>query len=236
MITVTSAEKNKIEGQMTTALPFMNGQIDFQIEIANGNKGRSRLIFKQGQEAYELPIFYLTPSTDDSAWELLTDHIEDEKDSQGVFFIKFNSGQHVIQNATTYALTNEDLYQKNMLSEMCRLCSYVDLNPYQIQIFDVTDVNQLCERLAGQVVENEEKEEPQTETILADETSKTNTIKVEKAVEEPKTVEESKAVEEPKASAVAKKVETVTAPIGQEEDSSLDSDIKALINDCFGIF
>lgn len=226
MITVTSAEKNKIEGQMKTALPFMNGQNDFQMEIANGKKERSRLIFKKGQEAYELPIFYLTPSTDDSAWELLTDHIEEEKDSQGVFFIKFNSGQHLIQNATTYALTNEDLYQKNMLSEMCRLCSYVDLDPYQVQIFDVTDVNHLFERLTGQGVENEEKEETPVETILTEETMKVDTAEVKKVVEEPKA----------SVAPVAKKLETVAVPLKQEEDPSLDSDIKALINDCFVIF
>ena len=66
MITVTSDEKKRIEGQMKTGLPFLNEQIDSVIEIVPG-MNRSRLTLKQENEVFELPIFYISPSADDTA-------------------------------------------------------------------------------------------------------------------------------------------------------------------------
>lgn len=252
MITVTSAEKNKIEEQMKTALPFLNEQLDFNLDIVVGKKGRSRLTLKQDEVVFELPIFYITPSTDDSAWEILTDRIEEEKDSQGVFFIRFNSEQHVVHNATTYALTNADLYQKNMLSEICRLCSYVDLDPYQVHLFDVANVTSLFEKLSNQG-DGMEKAANEMENIEDETVKETELIKetpIEKKIEAKPTetkeavVKEAAAKEVVVKEAVTKKAEVKEPVIAKEpmmkpesnEDAQLDSDIRALINDCFGIF
>ena len=220
MITVTSAEKKKIEGQMKTALPFINNQVDFNIDLVDGKKGRSILAFKKDGEVYNLPIYYITPSTDDSAWEILTDQIEEASDCDGVFFVKFNTNHHVIHNAVTYALTNQDLYQKKMLAEMSRLCSYVDLKSYQIQLFELTDVNKLFDKLSNQEIAEEAVETVET---------------VEEV--EPSVVEETVEVkEEPKTVKVEPKQEKSVSPQVLEDDAKLDSDIRALINDCFGIF
>lgn len=228
MVTVTSAEKNRIEGQMKTALPYINEQVDFKLEIETGMKGRSRLTFKQEEESYALPIFYITPSTDDSAWELLTDHIEEQNDSQGIFIIKFHSEQHQIQNATTYALNNHELYQKNVLSEMCRLCSYIDLEPYKVQLFDVQDVKRLFEKISNQSETIETVEDVQeVPDVAANEESKTPMAAAAKEEAPVKIVAKAPVQMEEKAAQPKEKT---------EENSKLDSDIKALIQDCFGIF
>jgi len=243
MITVTSAEKNKIEGQMRSALPFINNQVDFEMEIVDGRKGRSILTFKQGGEVYKLPIFYISPSTDDSDWEVLTDRIEEESANDGVFFVKFNTKQHVINNAVTFALTNKDLYQKNMLSEMSRLCSYVDLNSYQIQLFELTDVNKLFDKLCKQGDMEEELtnvDEPVQEPVVeAEETVEAlEEEPVAKAEEKPVPVKRENEVKAVTLTTVKiePKVEKPVKPLSAEEDTKLDSDIRALINDCFGIF
>ena len=298
MITVTSAEKNRIEGQMKTALPFLNEQIDFKISIEERKKGRSRLTFTQGEVTYQLPIFYVTPSTDDSVWEMLTDHIEEETDSQGIFIIKFHSEQHLIHNAVTYALSNTDLYQKNVLSEMCRLCSYVDLEPYKIQILDANAVKTFFATLSAKpeekvekaeisqeisheeqvtVVKEKEIEQPKkvieetTKTIkettkamdepakVIKETTKAmnepakaikETTKVmnepakaiketTKVMDEPaKSMKETKKVvnEQKAAMNASEKVTKVEESKPELDTSNIDLDIRALINDCFGIF
>lgn len=256
MITVTSAEKNRIEGQMKTALPFLNEQVDFEISIEDSKKGRSRLMFTKGEVNYQLPIFYVTPSTDDSAWEMLTDHIEEEKDSQGIFIIKFLTEQHLIHNAVTYVLSNDELYHKNVLSEMCRLCSYVDLEPYKIQILDANAVKAFFDTLSTKPVEKEQEIEISVETSHEEPASfvekmgmKESEQKIEKPIEEVKepikeveapiktTKEVKKAMDEPKAALKAQeKVTKVEQSNPELENANLDLDIKALINDCFGIF
>ena len=248
MITVTSAEKNRIEGQMKTALPFLNEQLEFQISIDDGNKGRSRLTFKQGEVVYQLPIYYITPSTDDSAWEMMTDQIEEEKDSQGIFIIKFNSEQHLIHNAVTYAITNHELYQKNVLSEMCRLCSYVDLESYKLQLLDTSVVTAFFETLS---VKHEDVEQ-EAEAIMEaahEETKETQPEPVMEAThEEVKEIQPEPVVAKKRESVEPVKVKTAKAPVKEEtpiptvspskteDDSEIDLDIKALISDCFGIF
>ena len=249
MITVTSAEKNKIEGQMKTALPFINNNVDFEIAIMDGNKKRSRLTFKKDEVEYQLPIFYVTPSTDDSTWEMLTDHIEDEKDCQGIFIVKFNADEHLIHNAETCALTYHELYEKNALSEMCRLCSYFDFDPYKIQLFDPAEVKVFFDKLGA-------KPEVQTKVDESDISSienlikelagvsfeKTNVVEEKKSeitepeIKEPETKEFEVKKPEVKKSEIKKPEVKVETPVTTEEDLKLDSDIRALINDCFGLF
>lgn len=257
MITVTSAEKNRIEGQMKTALPFLNEQLEFQISIEDGNKGRSRLTFKQGEVVYQLPIFYITPSTDDSAWEMMTDQIEEETDSQGIFIIKFNSEQHLIHNAVTYAITNHELYQKNVLSEMCRLCSYVDLESYKFQLFDTSVVTAFFEKLSKKQEEVDQGEIEQNDVVKEaeavmdashEETKEIQEEVVETTHEEVKEIQPEPVVAKKRESVEPVKVKTAKAPVKEEaptptvttsktlDDSEIDLDIKALINDCFGIF
>lgn len=212
MITVTSAEKNRIEGQMKTALPLLNNQVGFEVAIENGN-GRSRLTFKKDGELHQLPIFYITPSTDDSDWEVLTDHIENETESQGIFIIQFHTKDHLIHNAVTYALTNHDLYEKRVLAEMCRLCSFVDLEPYKMHILDTDVVQAFYDKLCNQgnrINETEEEETMVKEEAIVEE----ETVALETSTEEKQKESKEKVA----------------------EDVSLDLDLTALINDCFGIF
>lgn len=210
MITVTSDEKKRIEGQMKTGLPFLNEQIDSVIEIVPG-MNRSRLTLKQENEVFELPIFYISPSADDTAWEAMLDQIEETKDASGVFFIRFHSEQHTIQNASTYVLTNLDLYGNHMLSDVSRLCNYVDLEPYQVQLFDVACVNKLLKKMSSAKDEQENLKDIEQSNAV-----------VNKIAAEP---------------IVNRKVEKkATKQTSSETESDLDSDIRALINECFGIF
>lgn len=226
MISVTSDEKKRIEGQMKTALPYLNEQIDSVIEIVHG-KERSILTFKLENDTYELPIFYVSPSADDTEWEVMLNQMEEAKDINGVFLIRFHSGQHLIHNASTYALTNMDLYGHHMLSDMSRLCNYIDLEPYKLQLFDAAAVKEFLIKLR-----NAENEEANLKDI-----EESNAVVI-KEVEKKPVVEEQKKVEEKvvKVDKPVTKEKPVTPVVSPKSDADIDSDIRALINDCFGIF
>ena len=88
MITITSTEKERIEGQMKTALPYLNDQIDFVVSIEQNEKARTTMTFKKDDVIYQLPMFYVAPSTDDSAWKELAEQIKEEV-LDGILVINF---------------------------------------------------------------------------------------------------------------------------------------------------
>ena len=244
MITVTSAEKKKIEEQIKTALPFVNGQIDFEIRIENEKPTRSLIVFEKAEESFSLPIFYLTPSTDEQAWTTLENEINRNLSYPGFFFVKFEGANHLINEAKTFALTKEDLIRGGFVQQNGRVAFNENskIGRFALQLFEQDQVKHFFDQLINQSVDESMFTDQTAGSDNCDEISKPNEVEKIKRV-----VKEVKPVIKPEVKSEVKQEPTTNSSKSSvyidpeiqksvNNDKKLDADIKALISDCFGIF
>ena len=283
MNTVTSVEKQRIEGQMKTAFPFVNEQLDFVIDIESGTCKRNYVTLKKESLTYRLPIFYISTQADENTWSALVRDMNTFSKNEGFFIIRFNQSVHSIQNASVYVMTKAEMRKIGILTgNRIGFDETTDIRKFGIQFFEADQVKELYSRIYSSIEQekeyeksiveeepviavptvrkpvaaNEDKKEEKEVLVEKAETPINESIKSKQMIEDDlamgafmkdmkmefkKEEQVAKEVKPEKtvSPATSKPVQTKSVEkqtISKEEDEALDADIKALIQDFYGIF